>query len=70
MQSNIRKAAKAGSWYESDPKKLNDQLTSYLKKAEITVPRGKKLSAIIGPHAGYEYSGSNAAWAYKNITCP
>ena len=70
MDQNIRKATKAGSWYESDSKKLNDELSLYLSKAEITVPRGKKLRAIIGPHAGYEYSGANAAWAYKNITCP
>ena len=27
----------------------------------------KKLKAIIGPHAGFTYSGPNAAWAYKNI---
>jgi len=25
------------------------------------------LRAIIGPHAGFRYSGPNAAWAYKNI---
>lgn len=28
---------------------------------------GSKLKAIIGPHAGFAYSGPNAAWAYKNI---
>ena len=25
------------------------------------------MKAIIGPHAGYRYSGPTAAWAYKNI---
>jgi AmmeMemoRadiSam system protein B len=25
----------------------------------------QKVKAIIGPHAGYRYSGPVAAWAYK-----
>lgn len=25
------------------------------------------MKAVIGPHAGFAYSGPNAAWAYKNI---
>ena len=25
------------------------------------------LKAVIGPHAGFDYSGATAAWAYKNI---
>ena len=25
------------------------------------------MKALIGPHAGFAYSGPNAAWAYKNI---
>lgn len=28
------------------------------------------LKALIGPHAGYRYSGPTAAWAYRNITNP
>lgn len=28
------------------------------------------LKALIGPHAGFRYSGPTAAWAYKNITNP
>ena len=31
------------------------------------MPNGETLKAIIGPHAGLEYSGPTAAWAYKNI---
>jgi len=38
-----------------------------LDKAELQLPEGKLLKAIIGPHAGFAYSGPTAAWAYKNI---
>ena len=38
----------------------------------MTVPQkeGTLLKALIGPHAGFSYSGPTAAWAYKNITQP
>ena len=65
----IRKAAKAGSWYESNAAKLQQELQSYLDKAERTIDlsNGGALKAIIGPHAGFAYSGPTAGWAYKNI---
>mmetsp|Transcript_7456 Transcript_7456/g.12606 ORF Transcript_7456/g.12606 Transcript_7456/m.12606 type:complete len:172 (-) Transcript_7456:500-1015(-) len=65
----IRKAAKAGSWYERNPQKLNNELQSYLNNSQLTLkPKaGHKLKAVIGPHAGFAYSGPTAAWAYKNI---
>ncbi len=31
---------------------------------------GTLLKALIGPHAGFRYSGPTAAWAYRNITQP
>lgn len=42
-------------------------LENNLKQAKPTL-KAQKLKALIGPHAGYEYSGPNAAWAYKAIT--
>lgn len=34
----------------------------------MTLPSDtESLKAIIGPHAGLEYSGPTAAWAYKNL---
>ncbi len=57
----------AGSWYEKSPEKLNQEVTEYLGRAEETVPKGAKLKAIIGPHAGFRFSGPNAAWGYKNL---
>lgn len=67
MKANIRVASHAGSWYENNSSKLNTELEKYLDKAEIALPEGAHLKAIIGPHAGYAYSGPTAAWAYKNI---
>ena len=31
------------------------------------MPEGTLLKAVIGPHAGFSYSGPTQAWAYKNI---
>ena len=64
MEGN-RRAAKAGSWYESNPAKLNSELELNLSNASKTKPWAK---SIIGPHAGLSYSGPTAAWAYVHIS--
>eukprot|EP00347_Sterkiella_histriomuscorum_P023645 403333881 len=68
-----RLASHAGSWYPSDKKKLDLQLTQYLEKAKIDLgdrikdnSRGK-IRAIIAPHAGIDYSGQVAAYAYCQL---
>jgi AmmeMemoRadiSam system protein B len=62
--SLLRKAEHAGSWYSSDPAKLDVELSKYLTQAELFESE-KTLKALIGPHAGFRYSGPTAAWAYK-----
>lgn len=59
----IRKTAVAGSFYPSEAKELSDLVDSliYEKPAEELPPP----KAIIAPHAGYIYSGSVAASAYR-----
>ncbi|KAH8669764.1 MEMO1 family [Tricladium varicosporioides] len=66
-----RKASHAGSWYKGDPEKLDEQLDHFLAQVPDTngdntlpVPGAR---VIIAPHAGYSYSGDNAAWAYKAL---
>ncbi|WAO84120.1 Hypothetical protein NCS54_00132600 [Fusarium falciforme] len=66
-----RPAQKAGSWYEGDPRILRQQLESYLAAvpasvdgASVPIP-GARI--VIAPHAGYDYSGPCAAWAYKSL---
>ncbi|KAK7404050.1 hypothetical protein QQX98_010171 [Neonectria punicea] len=66
-----RAASKAGTWYEEDPEKLNLQLKGYLKAVPSSVDGvpvpipGARI--VIAPHAGYDYSGKCAAWAYKTL---
>jgi AmmeMemoRadiSam system protein B len=70
MDSNkklIREASHAGSWYDEDSDSLNNSLKSWLTKASLVVKNIKLLKGLIGPHAGFAYSGPTAAWAYLNI---
>ncbi|CAN5589369.1 AmmeMemoRadiSam system protein B [soil metagenome] len=76
--SQKRQAAFAGTWYESDSKKLRSQLSAYLSKAQETMMHkpiepgfngnlapSSPLLAIVSPHAGYMFSGQTAAFAYE-----
>lgn len=65
--SKVRSASHANSWYTGDTDELNAELDEYLSKAEKTLPEGQLLKGLIGPHAGYSYSGPTAAWSYINI---
>jgi AmmeMemoRadiSam system protein B len=47
--------------------KLSKELDGYLSKATCLIKPLKAIKAIIGPHAGYTYSGPTAAWAYKYL---
>jgi AmmeMemoRadiSam system protein B len=62
----IREASHAGSWYDADGNKLLNSFLTWLSSAKVTT-EGKMLKGIIGPHAGYAYSGLTAAHAYINI---
>ncbi len=60
---SIRKAAVAGQFYEADTALLQQQVGDLMSAAPSdfeSVPR-----ALIVPHAGYIYSGSTAARAYR-----
>ena len=62
----IREAAKAGSWYPADAKRIKKDiaaLTREAKKSRLQIPSKKQLRALILPHAGYRYSGWTAAHA-------
>ena len=63
MEGN-RPASKAGTWYKSNPTQLNSELELNLSNASKTKPWAK---SIIGPHAGFDFSGPTAAWAYVHI---
>ena len=60
---SVRKAAVAGQFYESDTASLQQQvseLMSGVSSVSSSVPE-----VLIVPHAGYIYSGSTAAQAYR-----
>ncbi len=63
----VRKASHAGSWYERTREKLENTLLNYLVNSNPVNLSGKIIKGIIGPHAGYEYSGPTAAFSYINI---
>ncbi|KAM0717276.1 hypothetical protein Q7P37_007128 [Cladosporium fusiforme] len=79
-QKTVRDPSHAGSWYTSSKSHLNSQLDGWLNDVETPVqcigPRSEGQSVgelpvdgariIIGPHAGFSYSGPAAAWAYKS----
>ncbi|KAI9008771.1 hypothetical protein CLU79DRAFT_776841 [Phycomyces nitens] len=63
-----RIASHAGTWYSNLPAKLNQELEKNLQNAykhlEKPIPGAR---ALIGPHAGYAYSGPTAAYAYACV---
>ena len=59
----IREAAVAGQFYEADPAKLKKHVATLLAGGRETSATGAR--GLIVPHAGYVYSGSVAATAYR-----
>lgn len=64
---DVRKSILAGTWYPGSPGELRKAVGNYLAEATPPIPSipGGKLKAIIVPHAGYQYSGPVAAYAYR-----
>ena len=58
----VRPPAVAGSFYPEDPVRLRDMVAAFTAPAESAPARPK---ALIGPHAGYVYSGPIAGSAYR-----
>jgi AmmeMemoRadiSam system protein B len=67
-----RKPIVAGMFYADDFDKLSNQINDsfHSKFGPGALPvkkRTKEIFGIIAPHAGYQFSGPGAAWAYKEI---
>jgi len=62
----IREPAVAGLFYSSDPRALRKTIAACLEARE---PR-LSAKAIIGPHAGYTYSGAVAGSVYSRVHLP
>ncbi|HEY3355778.1 MAG TPA: AmmeMemoRadiSam system protein B [Polyangia bacterium] len=62
-----RPAAVAGSWYEGEAAALARQVDGLFGRAAAAKEPGRKVVAIVSPHAGYRYSGAGAAAGYKLV---
>lgn len=65
--SSAREATHAGSWYSANSTELNKQLDGWLAAAQLDISNIATVKAVIGPHAGFSYSGPTAGWAYKYL---
>ncbi len=63
-RAGVRKPAVAGVFYPADESELRRMVRAYIQDA---VYEGGRPRALIGPHAGYEYSGPVAGSAYKSL---
>ncbi|CAI5757259.1 unnamed protein product [Candida verbasci] len=73
---SVRSATHSGSWYTSNATKLKQQLDTLFKKAQnlqsgvstndsnLTDVKGARI--LVGPHAGYTYSGERLAEAFNS----
>lgn len=61
-----RPPAVAGRFYTAEPGALREQIDRLLDGAKPAKPKGKVLALLV-PHAGLEFSGEAAAYAYKAI---
>lgn len=61
-----RDAVVAGSWYPGTKKALSATVKKYLGEAGPIDVKGRP-AAVIAPHAGYQYSGRAAGWAFRPL---
>lgn len=67
----VRQAALAGSWYQSEPKKLRESVSGFIQGAKgggSSFPCNPL--ALVAPHAGHAWSGNVAGHAYNSISHP
>jgi len=59
-----KQADLAGSWYNSSPSVLKNEIDGYLDDAHVGDLGGRVVGVIV-PHAGLRFSGPIAAYSYK-----
>lgn len=62
----IREAAVAGLFYPKQPAELQACVQRYLREARGSAPTSG-IKALVGPHAGFQYSGPIAGSAYAPL---
>jgi len=64
---NVKQPNVAGQFYPSDPEGLQRYLVHYISPQKSRGKSTGKLTALIAPHAGYDYSGAIAGMAYAEL---
>lgn len=63
---DIRPSPIAGRWYPSDPKRLARSIDNFIMQADLPPVPGR-LVGILAPHAGHQFSGPVAGYAFKAV---
>jgi len=63
---DVRPSPIAGTWYEADPTILARIVDGYLDDAQLPELDGD-VTAVIAPHAGHQYSGAVAGYAFAAL---
>jgi MEMO1 family protein len=66
-KDEVRQASHAGTWYSRNRVELDKQLESWLNTVKQDFKEVTQVKALIGPHAGFCYSGPTLAWGYKYV---
>ncbi|EQD46068.1 UPF0103/Mediator of ErbB2A-driven cell motility (Memo), related domain protein [mine drainage metagenome] len=64
----LRKSVFSGEFYSSDAGALGAFISKALEDADVKPGDAQDGCAYVSPHAGYEYSGKTAAYAYKALS--
>lgn len=62
--TDVRPAALAGRWYPADPEALARSVDGYLADARTPEVPGR-IIGLVTPHAGHQYSGPVAGYAFR-----
>jgi len=63
VQTDVRPSALAGRWYPADPDELAHNVDGYLTDAQPPEIPGE-IIGVVSPHAGHQYSGPVAGYAF------
>ncbi|MFH1249120.1 MAG: AmmeMemoRadiSam system protein B [archaeon] len=63
----MRNPIVSGSFYPQNKKQLQDQINESINSADISKILQQKTYGVVVPHAGYNYSGKCAGYAYSQI---
>ena len=64
--NSVRPSPIAGTWYSANPRQLQGTVDHFIENAQLPDLPGEVI-ALVTPHAGYQYSGQVAGYAFKSV---